>query len=133
LYILVAQGVTVFVTTHYMDEAEHCHRLAFIRRGKIIATGTPDELRDKFMKGEVLELAPDDAVSAVKVLRNACTEGRLDLNEVELYGSLVHVVAKDMNHKQNEILAELQRAGLDPGSGVIIEPSLEDVFIASMK
>ncbi len=133
LYILVAQGVTVFVTTHYMDEAEHCHRLAFIRRGKLIATGTPDELRDKFMKGEVLELALDDAVSAVKVLRNACTEGRLDLNEVELYGSLVHVVAKDMSHKQSEIIAELKRSGLDPGSGVIIEPSLEDVFIASMK
>ena len=129
----MAQGVTVFVTTHYMDEAEHCHRLAFIRRGKIIATGTPDELRYKFMKGEVLELAPDDAASAVKVLRNARVEGRLDLNEVELYGSLVHVVANDMNHKQSEIIAELRQSGLDPGSGVIIEPSLEDVFIASMK
>jgi hypothetical protein len=85
------------------------------------------------MKGEVLELAPEDAVLAVKVLRNARAEGRLDLNEIELYGSLVHVVAKDMNHKQSEIIAELQRSGLDPGSGGIIEPSLEDVFIASMK
>ncbi len=133
LYILVAQGVTVFVTTHYMDEAEHCHRLAFIRRGKIIATGTPDELRDQFMKGEVLELTTENAVSAVKVLRNAHAEGRLDLSEVELYGSRVHVVATDMNRKQSEIRAELQRSGLDPGSGVVIEPSLEDVFIASMK
>ena len=133
LYVLVAQGVTVFVTTHYMDEAEHCHRLAFIRRGKIIATGTPDQLRGEVMKGEVLELAPRDAIGAVKALREAQTEGRLDLLEVELYGSLVHVVAEDLADKERDILAALERVGVDPGSTTRIEPSLEDVFIASMK
>jgi ABC-2 type transport system ATP-binding protein len=131
LYRLVEEGVTVFVTTHYMDEAEHCHRLAFIQRGKIIAEGTVGELKQSF-EGEVLELAPPDTPRVVGVIREAKASGRLAIETVELHGSLVHVVAKDMRHKKEFITGELLKAGVEPGPIQIIEPSLEDVFIASM-
>ena len=133
LYKLIAEGITVFVTTHYMDEAEHCHRLAFIQRGKIIAYGSPAEIKTEMMRGQVLEIAPSDAVEAVKVLRAAQESGSLPIEEVELYGSLVHVVAPDMKKHQRVIERELRRAGIRTTQADIIEPSLEDVFISAMK
>jgi ABC-2 type transport system ATP-binding protein len=133
LYKLIAEGVTVFVTTHYMDEAEHCHRLAFIQHGKLIAYGSPAEIKTQMMRGEVLELAPSDAVGAVKALRAAQAVEKLPISEVELYGSLVHVVAPDMRRRQQAIADELRATGIQPGPMSIIEPSLEDVFIACMK
>jgi ABC-2 type transport system ATP-binding protein len=133
LYRLVAENVTVFVTTHYMDEAEHCHRLAFIQHGKLIAYGSPEQIKKEMMRGQVLELAPSDATQAVKILESARREGRLPLEEVELYGSLVHVVAPEMKKHQRAIASELHQAKVDPGQMAIIEPSLEDVFIACMR
>ena len=133
LYRFVAEGVTVFVTTHYMDEAEHCHRLAFIQHGQIIAYGSPAEIKSEMMHGQVLEIETPDAVETVKVLREAQTSGSLPLEEIELYGSLVHVVAPDMRKHERAISAELRRAGVRPGQMSIIEPSLEDVFISCMK
>ena len=133
LYKLIAEGITVFVTTHYMDEAEHCHRLAFIQRGKIIAYGSPTEIKSAMMRGQVLEIAPSDAVEAVKVLRAAQEAGSLPIEEVELYGSLVHVVAPDMKKQQRAIERELRQAGIRTDHADIIEPSLEDVFISAMK
>jgi ABC-2 type transport system ATP-binding protein len=133
LYRLIAEGITVFVTTHYMDEAEHCHRLAFIQRGGLIATGSPEELKRDLMRGQVLEIAPSDTAKAVQVLRVAQESGRLPLEEVAMYGSLVHVVAPMMAQYQEAIAAELVQAGIEPGDMAIIEPSLEDVFIACMR
>ena len=133
LYKLIAEGITVFVTTHYMDEAEHCHRLAFIQRGVIIAYGSPAEIKNEMMRGQVLEIAPSDAVEAVKVLRAAQESGSLPIEEVELYGSLVHVVAPDMKKQQRSIERELRQAGILTAHANIIEPSLEDVFISAMK
>jgi ABC-2 type transport system ATP-binding protein len=133
LYRSADQGVTIFVTTHYMDEAEHCHRLAFIRHGLIIASGTPDRLRREIMTETVLELAPDDAGAAMRVLREAQQAGRLQVSGIEMYGSLVHVLAPDVRRQRGRIRRTLRRAGLNPGSDAIIEPSLEDVFIASMR
>jgi ABC-2 type transport system ATP-binding protein len=133
LYRLIAEGITVFVTTHYMDEAEHCHRLAFIQRGQLIATGSPDEIKRDLMRGQVLEIAPSDTAKAVRVLRAAQETGRLPLEEVAMYGSLVHVVAPAMTQHQEAIAVELVQAGVEPGHMAIIEPSLEDVFIACMR
>jgi ABC-2 type transport system ATP-binding protein len=133
LYRLIAEGITVFVTTHYMDEAEHCHRLAFIQRGRLIATGSPEEIKRDLMRGQVLEIAPSDTAKAVQVLRAARESGRLPLDEVAMYGSLVHVVAPMMAQYQEAIAAELVQAGVEPGDMAIIEPSLEDVFIACMR
>ena len=133
LYKLIAEGITVFVTTHYMDEAEHCHRLAFIQRGKIIAYGSPAEIKSEMMRGQVLEIAPTDAVEAVRVLRAVQESGSLPIEEVELYGSLVHVVAPDMKKHQRSIERQLRQAGIRIAQADIIEPSLEDVFISAVK
>jgi ABC-2 type transport system ATP-binding protein len=125
--------VTVFVTTHYMDEAEHCQRLSFIQHGRIIAYGSPAEIKANMMHGQVLELEPSDAVAAVRTLRASQAAGQLAIEEVELYGSLVHVVAPDLPRQRMEIVRTLQRSGIQPGRMDIIEPSLEDVFISCMK
>jgi ABC-2 type transport system ATP-binding protein len=127
------RGATVFVTTHYMDEAEHCHRLAFIQHGEIIAYGTSQEIKHNMMRGEVLEIEPSDAPQAVKVLRAAQENQLIPIQEVELYGALVHVVARDMKKNQRAIEHELHRAGIRTGHMSIVEPSLEDVFISAMK
>ncbi len=133
LYRQVARGVTVFVTTHYMDEAEHCHRLAFIQRGKIIAYGSPQEIKREKMVGQVLEIEPSDAIQTIQILRAAQGSGELPVDEIELYGSLVHVVAPEVQTHPPAIENQLRGAGIDPGSMVVIEPSLEDVFIASLR
>ncbi len=133
LYRQTAQGVTVFVTTHYMDEAEHCHRLAFIQRGKIIAYGSPQEIKREKMSGQVLEMEPSDAIQTIQILRTAQESGELPVIEIELYGSLVHVIAPEVQAHQPAIEDRLRVAGIDPGLMAVIEPSLEDVFIASMR
>lgn len=133
LYQLVAEGVTVFVTTHYMDEAEHCHDLAFIQRGNIIARGSPAEIKETMMDGQVLEISSSDAIKTVKVLRAAQEAGKISLNEVELYGSLVHVVAPNVEKEINAIQTLLKKAKIRTEHMAVIEASLEDVFIASMK
>ncbi len=133
LYQFVAEGITVFVTTHYMDEAEHCHRLAFIQRGKIIAYGSPEQIKQEKMRGQVLEIAPSDTVKAIKILREAQSTGEIPLEEVELYGSLVHVIAPDMEEHKAKIAEQLKRSDIKIDQMTIIEPSLEDVFIACMR
>jgi ABC-2 type transport system ATP-binding protein len=133
LYQLVNEGITVFITTHYMDEAEHCHRLAFIQRGTIIAKGSPESIKQEMMPGKVLEIEPSNAASAVSVLRNAQQAGNLAIDEVELYGSLVHVVALEIEKSKIEIAAELRKANITITHMQVIEPSLEDVFISCMR
>jgi ABC-2 type transport system ATP-binding protein len=132
LYALSAAGITVFVTTHYMDEAERCHRLAFIQRGRLIAKGTPEEIKRGMMQGQVLEISADDPSRAVQALRAVRDDGELPVGEIALYGSLIHVVATDVEILRESIAATLLEAGIQPGHMAVIEPSLEDVFIASM-
>jgi ABC-2 type transport system ATP-binding protein len=128
LYQISNEGRTIFVTTHYMDEAEHCHRLSFIQRGRLVALGSPEEIKREKMHGQVLEIdcsAPD---VAVQTLRAA---GRF--GEVALYGALVHVVAEDVEDKKPAIEETLAEAGLEVCSAEVIAPSLEDVFVASAR
>ena len=138
LYRLVSEGITVFVTTHYMDEAEHCHRLSFIQRSKIIAAGTPQEIKKTMMSGAVLEIGSDKPLETVKVLRQAQREGRLPLTQTALYGALVHAIIQhgddaEIEASREAIAAELCKANIDPQRIEVIEPSLEDVFIDCMQ
>ena len=132
LYQLVSEGITIFVTTHYMDEAEHCHRLAFIQKGTIIAYGTPASIKKEMMKGQVLEISSSDPGKAVQILRTALQHQTFPLEEVELYGALVHVVAPDIINYQTMIHNELTKASIQEINMAIVDPSLEDVFIACM-
>jgi len=128
LYLFAAEGRTIFVTTHYMDEAEHCHRLSFIQDGRLVALGSPQEIKREKMHGQVLEIDCSRPDVAVQRLRAA---GRF--GEVALYGALVHVVAGDVVALKPAIEEELTQAGLEVHSMDLITPSLEDVFIASAK
>ena len=132
LYDLVTEGITIFVTTHYMDEAEHCHHLAFLQRGAIIARGTPAQIKRENMAGQVLEIAPSDPEKAVNVLRETLETGSLPLEEVSLYGALVHVIAPDIGRLRADILTVLQGSGIGIDHTALIEPTLEDVFISCM-
>lgn len=128
LYRLAAQGTTIFVTTHYMDEAEQCHRLAFIHEGRIVTTGTPSDIKEHQMRGRVVEIDCDPPARALQVLR-----ALNHLDEVALYGTLVHIVASDLTAQQPMIEAALRDAQVTVNSITVIPPSLEDVFIARAK
>ena len=141
IYNLARGGTTVFVTTHYMDEAEHCQRVGFINAGRLVALGSPSELKATQMHGQVLEIACADAESAVRVLRaavrprlrGAVRAGRLALDEVALYGAQVHAVAASAEQARPAIAALLEEAGIVVQSIDWIAPSLEDVFISAVK
>lgn len=133
LYRLSGEGAdgsrpsTIFVTTHYMDEAEHCHRLAFIQNGRLVAIGSPEEIKQEKMRGQVLEIdciVPD---VAMKTLREAGL-----FEEVALYGALIHVVAEGVADFQSQIRQLLQKENVTIRSMDVIRPSLEDVFIATV-
>ncbi len=128
LYELAEGGTTIFVTTHYMDEAEHCQSLAFIHDGRIIAQGAPEEIKLHRMRGQVLEIDCAQPDRAIPVLREMGL-----FEEVALYGSLIHVVAEDVADYKPRIAQALAEAGVEVYTMEVIAPSLEDVFISSVR
>jgi ABC-2 type transport system ATP-binding protein len=122
------RGTTVFVTTHYMDEAEHCDRLGLIYRAKLITIGTPEELKFGLMPGSVLEVEASDVVAASKVA--AETAGVL---EAAVFGSSLHVVVRDVEKGKRELKRALAKRGIEVFKIEQIEPSLEDVFVSLIR
>jgi ABC-2 type transport system ATP-binding protein len=92
IYAMANKGTTILVTTHYMDEAELCQRVGFINQGRLVAAGTPDELKQTHMHGQVLEIDTPDPDRAVRVLKAAQAQSSLPFDEVALYGAQIHVV-----------------------------------------
>ena len=128
IYELAEGGTTILVTTHYMDEAEHCQNLVFIQRGTLVATGSPEDIKIEHMRGDVVEIDCDDAGEAVPLLRD------LQLfDEVALYGALIHVVTNNTAAHIPLIQKTLTDHGLTITSIERIAPSLEDVFISSAR
>ena len=121
LYELAASGITLFVTTHYMDEASHCSRLAFIYRGDIIAQGSPREIRG-LMGASVLELDVDDPESALTALEN-CPGVR----EAYMSGAVLH--ASIEGGAEPSLLARLSECGLSVRESHLVPPTIEDVFV----
>lgn len=133
LYEITETGVTIFVTTHYMDEAEHCETLAFIHDGHIIARGSPQQIKDTMMRGQVLELSPDDATGAMSALSAIREAGELPVQEIALYGAQIHVVAPEVERYLPTIERVLKANDVEPGRAAVIAPSLEDVFISCVR
>jgi len=125
---LAKEGVTVFVTTHYMDEAENCNRMVLIYHGTIIASGSPGEMKTKCMKNEVLEIALDDAQSWLE--RIAKIEG---VKDASLFGANIHAVVYDSAKSIPVIREFLQKEEAKGVSVNKIPPSLEDVFVCSIE
>ena len=128
LYELIAEGITVLVTTHYMEEAEHCQRLAFIQRGEIILQGTPREIKRDEMVGRVIEIACDQPNRALATLQEM-----EELDEVAPYGAKIHAIARDGEGLESRIAARLEREEIAGIEITVVEPTLEDVFITKMK
>jgi ABC-2 type transport system ATP-binding protein len=133
IYGMAKGGVTVLVTTHYMDEAELCQRVGFITRGKLIALDTPQALKESQMHGQVLEISTDDPDRAMRVLLGAQAAGRIAFDEVALYGAQIHAVVADAEADRGRVAALLSGAGLAVHAIVWIAPTLEDVFISAVK
>ena len=127
IYTLAAGGTTVFVTTHYMEEAEYCHRLALMNRGKLIALDTPARLREN-LREPLLEVRASDSTRAVEALR-----GAPGVAEVGLFGRALHATLRegeDVAAARSRIPSLLAEKGIEVESVEPIEPSLEDVFVA---
>lgn len=133
LYDLAAQGITIFVTTHYMDEAEHCHHLAFIYQGRIIAQGMPHLLKETTLMGDVWGIDCDQPEAALSLLRKAIGRGELPATEVALYGSLLHILVPNGAAIETQASSLLAAQGIHIREMAPITPSLEDVFVFLIK
>jgi drug efflux transport system ATP-binding protein len=122
---MAGQGVTVFVTTHYMEEAEYCNRLAMIYRGRMVALGTPSELKQKSMNGELLLVECENLGTAVEALQN--TPGILD---AAVFGNALHVLVPDAAAGSVQVRQRLAEHGVKVSKLEPIRPTLEDVFVA---
>ena len=132
IYDMAKQGVTILVTTHYMDEAELCQRVGFISAGKLVAMDSPARLKQTQMHGRVLEIgspAPDRVMS---VLKSAQQNGDMPLDEVALYGAQIHAVIPNSENYRDAIRQILETDGIPITSLEWIEPTLEDVFISAV-
>lgn len=125
IYTLSSQGVTVFVTTHYMEESEYCDRLGIVYRGELIALGTPRALKDEHMPEAVLEIDGDRPNDAMRVI-----ERLAEVKEVALFGKGLHAVAADPAAAERAIKAALAGNGLKWTRIERITPTLEDVFVS---
>jgi ABC-2 type transport system ATP-binding protein len=132
IYQMTQRGVTVLVTTHYMDEAELCQRIGFISGGKLVALDTLAGLKETQMRGQVLEISTSDPERTMRLLKHARQAGELPLDEVALYGAQVHAIAPNAREAMGRIRALLEAEGVAVASIDRIAPTLEDVFISSV-
>jgi ABC-2 type transport system ATP-binding protein len=122
---MASEGVTVFVTTHYMEEAEYCNRLALIFRGKIVALGTPSELKRDSMKGDLLLVECEPLGDAVEALQSA--PGLID---AAVFGNALHLVVDDAAAALPRLKSYLTERKITVQRMEQIRPSLEDVFVS---
>ncbi|MDO8680245.1 MAG: ABC transporter ATP-binding protein [Acidobacteriota bacterium] len=118
------RGITVLVTTHYLDEAEHCHRLAIIHAGKLAALGTANELKQVFSSRPIVEIHASRPVDAMKAL-----DALPAVEKTSLFGTSVHAVLRDAGTPPEALANALRSAGIDVNSVAPVSPSLEDVFL----
>ncbi|MCX6537778.1 MAG: ABC transporter ATP-binding protein [Acidobacteria bacterium] len=117
-------GVTVFVTTHYLDEAEHCHRLALMQAGRIAALGTVHELKSVFSDRAVVEVRTPSPMEALRALDDVPS-----VEKTSLFGTALHVWLKPGERDTGPLQQRLAERGLKTESVEFVQPSLEDVFM----
>ena len=125
IHQMAAEGVTVFVTTHYLDEAEYCNRLVLIDRGKVVAAGSPLELKHTCMSGDLLLVECADVGRALELLQDAP-----GIDDAAIFGTALHLVVEDASEATGAIISYLSDHGIDVAKVEAIRPSLEDVFVA---
>ncbi|HKU38847.1 MAG TPA: ABC transporter ATP-binding protein [Polyangiales bacterium] len=120
-------GTTVLVTTHYMDEAERCHRLAFIFRGELLATGTPQQVVDN-RKLSVIELETSPTLSAAELLR-----GAPHVEEVNHFGHVIRVALRDSDEPERTVRGALEPHGFEIARLSLVRPGVEDAFVSMVR
>jgi ABC-2 type transport system ATP-binding protein len=121
---LAEEGVSIIVTTHYLDEAEHCAQVALMHAGKLVALGDVPSLKEVFAGRAVLEVRCPRPLEAMERLE------REDwVFEVSVFGTSLHLVVGDAEEGKRRAAAILDQEGFAPASFERIVPSLEDVFI----
>lgn len=128
IYELSGAGRTVFVTTHYMDEAEYCHRIALMGGGKMIALGSPAELKASLGEGHLLYLESSDLFDAMTKLK-----GQPAIEDVAVFGAGLHVKVSDEKQGQATVRKVLGEAGINIVELEPIPPSMEDVFVTLLE
>ena len=121
---LSQNGTTVLVTTHYLDEAEHCRRIAIIHAGKLAALGSAGALKERFSDRPILEIQVSDPVAAMAAL-----DGMAGIRKTSLFGTAVHAVLENRTHDAASIREALTNQGQRVTSIAEVRPSLEDVFL----
>jgi ABC-2 type transport system ATP-binding protein len=117
-------GVTTLVTTHYLDEAEHCHRIAIVNAGKLAAMGTSRELKAIFARRPILEIHSNRPVDVMRTLENVP-----DVEKTSVFGTAVHAVLRNPDVDVDALAKTLHARGLDVAGIDRVMPSLEDVFL----
>jgi ABC-2 type transport system ATP-binding protein len=125
---LGAEGVTVLVTTHYLDEAEHCHRIALMHAGRRVALGSVSELKEVFAGKAILEVSCPRYLEALETL-----EGESGVREASVFGTRLHLVVDDADEARRRVLSLLEERKNTPATAERILPSLEDVFIHTIE
>jgi len=133
IYAMAKKGVTVLVTTHYMDEAELCQRVGFLSEGRLVALDTPARLKETQMRGQVLEISTNDMDRAMWVLNDAWKKDSDLFDEIALYGTQIHAVVPDAEAFKYPIMTLLENEGVAVSGIDWIAPTLEDVFISAVK
>ena len=121
---LSTAGVTVLVTTHYLDEAERCHRVALINGGRLATIGTTSEVKGIFSGRPILEVRAAAPVDAMRIL-----DAMPEVEKTSLFGTAVHAVLRDSTVSAEGLAARLRERGIDVTSVDAVPPSLEDVFL----
>ncbi|MCI0707989.1 MAG: ABC transporter ATP-binding protein [Ignavibacteriae bacterium] len=124
IYTLSHNGVTVFVTTHYMDEAEHCNTIGFIYAGKLIALGSPTELKQRLDRYQIFEVQSDNPIESMDLLQKQDW-----VTETSIFGSSFHVSTSGIKDGKARIKKLLDAQSKKMHRLEQIVPSLEDVFI----
>jgi len=124
IYQLAGEGATVLVTTHYMDEAEYCDRLCMIYRGKLIALGTPLELKS-LHNGDLLEIECNPLMEGLEALVNLPY-----IHDVALFGAALHLTVTDAQESIPLIESELKKRNIQALRIEKIDPTLEDIFVS---
>jgi ABC-2 type transport system ATP-binding protein len=128
IHDLAETGHTIFVSTHYMDEAEYCNRLALMYRGKVIALGPPKELKRSLTSHTLLQLDSSDPLGSMRAL-----EGMPGVLDTAVFGGGLHVTVDTASETMEKIRAALAAANIQVKRLEPIEPSMEDVFVAMVE
>jgi ABC-2 type transport system ATP-binding protein len=123
IYDLSKKGVTVLVTTHYMDEAEHCNSIGFLYYGNILSLDTPNAMKEKIIDGDIVEIKVNNTLKSIELLKEKC-----NVRDASVYGAGIHVMTKP-GVNLIELKAYLIQNHINVISIKKVRPTLEDVFI----